>query len=423
MSVAETSDLPQPPFVLSNIEYLNVVVQLDEETARTVLQGTGLEPSPALLGGFLIFVVPSDDRLGAFSVAQAWVDVAGFNSSDGSSARSVIGGYYSGIYGEIMRRIYRAPVLSGDSVLENHGDEVIGRAFHDGSEIFRIRARLLPGDPQWRTSMHFFVRPRPDGHVVIHHVGHSSLAQPAEPVSLEILEAAPASLARIRPLRLVRSFRQRMHLTVGVPIESGTAQAAAAEPDLIYLLSRLNRGAILVDRDQGITFVNTGAETLLGTMLTPPATSFGHRATRRARPPLDAVILHLSKKRVASTPMAVSRRDGRPPLLLTGVPLGSEDAGGQTRREPAATLVLVIDPDDPAETGAASSLELLGLTPAEARVATLVGSGLAPREVAAMLGNTEGTVRVQLQRAYGKLNISRQSELAAMVARVARLQL
>jgi len=415
----DIADLPQPPFVFSNLEYLNVVVEFDEGTVRSILAESRLEPAPTFTGGFMVYQVPEDSRLGPFSIAQAWVDVGGYDSTDGSRARYTVGGFYSGIYCEVARRIYTAPVLPGESRIDAAaGGEVVGRAFHRGGEAFRIRARLIEGEPAWRTAMHFYVRPKPDGRVILHHVGHSSEVGRAEPVDFELLLDDGSPLSRLRPVRLLRSIRQRMHLSVGVPIEARAADATAAEPDLVYLLSRINRGALLVDAERRVTFANAQAEALLGSVLGPS----GSRP-RAARHPLDAAIAALWSRVAGPLGPIAMARPGRPPLLLTGVPLSPDDAGGHPRRHPAATLVIVVDPDEQEKSMVPASLELLGLTPAEARVATLVGSGLAPREAAAVLGNSEGTIRVQLHRVYAKLNLSRQSELAAMVARVARLDL
>jgi DNA-binding CsgD family transcriptional regulator len=54
----------------------------------------------------------------------------------------------------------------------------------------------------------------------------------------------------------------------------------------------------------------------------------------------------------------------------------------------------------------------------EARVASLVGSGVRPREVAARLGIAEETVRTVLKRVFVKAGVSRQSELAALMTRL-----
>ncbi|WP_306224628.1 helix-turn-helix transcriptional regulator [Bosea beijingensis] len=49
----------------------------------------------------------------------------------------------------------------------------------------------------------------------------------------------------------------------------------------------------------------------------------------------------------------------------------------------------------------------------------LVGLGLAPREASERLGITEETARATLKRAFQKTGVTRQSELSALLARVA----
>ena len=75
--------------------------------------------------------------------------------------------------------------------------------------------------------------------------------------------------------------------------------------------------------------------------------------------------------------------------------------------------------DNPARrSDSASALQLLGLTPAEARVAEMVGGGHSPRQAAEDLGLTLNTVRSALKVAFEKLGINRQAELARIVARL-----
>jgi DNA-binding CsgD family transcriptional regulator len=86
-----------------------------------------------------------------------------------------------------------------------------------------------------------------------------------------------------------------------------------------------------------------------------------------------------------------------------------------------ALLLLFTDPLESATGSVVKMLRLLGLSPSEARIAVLVGTGHSPKEVAAELRITENTVRSVLKTIYGKLSVSRQSELAQMVARLGSL--
>ena len=61
---------------------------------------------------------------------------------------------------------------------------------------------------------------------------------------------------------------------------------------------------------------------------------------------------------------------------------------------------------------------LFALAPAEARVATLIGSGLSPRQTAEKLGISVGNVRTTLQHVFTKVGVSRQSELAVLLTKL-----
>ena len=100
--------------------------------------------------------------------------------------------------------------------------------------------------------------------------------------------------------------------------------------------------------------------------------------------------------------MPIRHSTGGPEQLLTGV-----------RAIVVVTESKAGDPPDPAMVR-----DLLGLTLGEARVATLVGSGLAPRESAQKLGIAEETARTTLERVFDKVGISRQSELVGLLTRL-----
>jgi len=61
---------------------------------------------------------------------------------------------------------------------------------------------------------------------------------------------------------------------------------------------------------------------------------------------------------------------------------------------------------------------LFALTPAEARVAALIGSGRSPRQAAEKLGISVGTVRTALKHVFTKVGVSRQSELAILLTKL-----
>ncbi|MCC7464077.1 MAG: hypothetical protein IT480_16655 [Gammaproteobacteria bacterium] len=105
------------------------------------------------------------------------------------------------------------------------------------------------------------------------------------------------------------------------------------------------------------------------------------------------------------------------PVFGLAVPLGSADKPGSGCRTPdEARIALFLNvpgalpPLDPAVIG-----RLLGLTPAEARLAAAICEGVTVREYARRRQVAEGTVRFQLKQVLGKTGSARQSELVRKI--------
>ena len=88
----------------------------------------------------------------------------------------------------------------------------------------------------------------------------------------------------------------------------------------------------------------------------------------------------------------------------------------------ARAIVLAIDPEANGPADPALVRDVLGLTLGEARMAALVGSGLAPREASKKLGITEETARSVLKHVFSRTGVSRQSELVSLF-RLRRVEL
>lgn len=72
----------------------------------------------------------------------------------------------------------------------------------------------------------------------------------------------------------------------------------------------------------------------------------------------------------------------------------------------------------PSADRAAIAIRALGLTPAESRLASLVGDGRTVRQAALQLGISENTARSTLKVVYGKLGVRKQSELSRLITRL-----
>ena len=108
----------------------------------------------------------------------------------------------------------------------------------------------------------------------------------------------------------------------------------------------------------------------------------------------------------------ISRRS-LPPLHLLVIPLRNLQLGLSTS---AAAVVFVVDPSRRLRPAAEIFSGLYRLTPAESRVALLLGDGKSLSEIAQTLGVSRNTLKTQVARVYSKTHTSRQSQLARLLA-------
>ena len=107
----------------------------------------------------------------------------------------------------------------------------------------------------------------------------------------------------------------------------------------------------------------------------------------------------------------VSRRS-RPPLQIQISPIRNSVI--QTS-QPIAAVAFVSDPLRQHRPSQEILRALYGLTPAECRVALLLGDGHAPRKIANMVGVTDNTVRSQIKSIFSKTGVRRQGELIRLL--------
>ena len=116
--------------------------------------------------------------------------------------------------------------------------------------------------------------------------------------------------------------------------------------------------------------------------------------------------------------MQVSRAAGSSPLEILVSPMRLEDAHPLV--DQAVAWVQVTDPDAVAARAAEELRRQFALTPAETRVAVMIGRGLATQEIALQLNLSPHTVRTQIKAVLAKTGLSRQAELVRLVSGVGR---
>ena len=135
---------------------------------------------------------------------------------------------------------------------------------------------------------------------------------------------------------------------------------------------------------------------------------------------LQDLVVRITALRVSAAPVLapvfVARRAGRPLMVevfpATG-PLGDVFRG-------IAALVIITDLDPRQRPQADLIREAFGLTSAEARLASRLAGGEDVRTVADQTGVSYETARTQLRAVFAKTGVSRQAELAALMAPIAR---
>jgi len=414
---AEDASMPLPPYQVRFDDGDMVVgVEVDAEAVRPLVPSGLTLPNPAT-GGFVIYSASTGWGITPYTAAFAWVDVEGMNAPDGTRGRLKIGGLYSGSTATKAFSALSRHCRAGYSRKEFSGDLVTAIAGSGGAEHFRILVRRLPGPGRPQAGTRYYLGDPGGGRLTWMAMSYTFTAGPAEPLEAVITAPPGEPLALFRPRKLLwATFLRDKVATLGVPMRNPPA-AEAGEPDremaaVTALLGRIHRPAVVIDAGHRVRYRNGAAAGIVADGITINGEILAASVTGD-RPALDELIAEAG---TGSTPrtMALARPSGRKPLLvqatrLAGTPRGDGD--------PPLVLLIFTDPD--AVVGdTLKALQLLGLTPAEARAAALIGSGLSPREAAELLGNSEGTVRVTLNRVFQKLDIGRQSELARLVNRI-----
>ena len=111
--------------------------------------------------------------------------------------------------------------------------------------------------------------------------------------------------------------------------------------------------------------------------------------------------------------MTIARSSASTRLVVHIVPLSTRQRESDARE--AAVLVLVADPERRPSIDVELVQTALGLTPAESQLATLVAHGQRVRDIAALTGRSEGTIRWHLNKIFRKQGISGQADLVRRV--------
>jgi DNA-binding CsgD family transcriptional regulator len=185
----------------------------------------------------------------------------------------------------------------------------------------------------------------------------------------------------------------------------------------LAILDQMKCPALMIDSRGAVRNLNRLAESLLERDL-----YLHHGRLWSSDPTSNRRIKLLVEAILATTPgitpslnQVVINRANAPWLLIEAMPV---TALGSDFFNEGRALLLLTDLTEPAASDARLLAIVLGLTPAEAKLAAKLASGSGIEGAAASLGLSRETVRTQLKAVFGKTNTRRQAELVALVARL-----
>jgi DNA-binding CsgD family transcriptional regulator len=407
-----STDIPPPPYHVRGAQMLYFLCEFD----RDVLDGLlppNLHAAPTNTGMFALYSAPDGRGLTPYTAWFAGVNVTGHDSPEGNFATYIFDGGFSDRAGEVFPSIYNAQIRPGWTRQTWTGAFVAGEAGTGPEAAVRMAATLAPGSSRSIFGMNHYLGRHPTAGFIFYSVAISGQRIDVVPTTLDILEDASEALRRFRPRAYVNTFAWAdCSLTFSPPrhLEEGSVQAEGRRVLLLAALSRMGRSAVIVGAEGRVLHFNDEAEVLLSTP--PPAIGRPVAHLLGANGVVRELVARMIAAEVAviGEPVALDN-EGRT-LIVQAMRLENEMVG-----EPAV-LLLLTDPMRDQRGRPSAGLQVLGLTPGEARVAALVGSGRPVKDAAGELGITESTARSALKVAYEKLRIGKQSELAKIVARL-----
>lgn len=188
---------------------------------------------------------------------------------------------------------------------------------------------------------------------------------------------------------------------------------------LAQVLSSLNVGIFGLDSLGRVVMSNPAGDAVLGQGLVIRNERLAQQMYSEG-PTLDALVAQVLRGSEFPEPRPVlldgGTAGGRLVAHVLPLTASTMPAGAMLARARALVIVVSLDRNEAIDPTVLR--DLLGLTLNEARVASLVGTGLQPRAVAEHLGIAEETARTVLKRVFAKVGLSRQAELVALLARL-----
>ena len=411
------ADLPPPPYHVHGVTMLYLMCRFDPEVIARIVP-PGLTPSGSGWGVIGLYEAAQGWGIAPFSAFFMTAELAGVDSSDGSPGNYMHCGLFSGVAGQVMTGLYNTNFRTGWSRQRVEGDRVRGEAGIGDRTLVRVEARIAAAPTTSQSGVSRYVGRRPGGGFNSYSVAFSLELRDTSDQQVEFLDGAGEILNALEPLEYVWPvYMPRLDMAFTPPrllADGDDSTDEARMADLAGLFNRFGRPAAILAEDGTILSLNREAHLLMteGRLPIVNGRFSGRHDDLRAFEAALAAALGKGAEPVSER-LALPAANGGLPLLAQVIALDAGTAG------PGRSLVTFDDPAPHLTADPGPALRLLGLTAAEARIAGLVGGGRSPREAADELVLSLNTVRSALKIVFDKLGVSRQSELAKIVARLA----
>jgi DNA-binding CsgD family transcriptional regulator len=211
------------------------------------------------------------------------------------------------------------------------------------------------------------------------------------------------------------------HIARAWRVKRMLAEWQALAGSLESVLDRLERGVVITDAEGKVRFANCAADRLLSRGDTIDATQGRIRGTR----PSDSTALLGLVKRAARTAvgadaiatdaLAIKRRNDGAPLAIVAEPLAPAHSDTLGHRAEPGAVLFISDSSACTRPSAERVGVVYGLTPAEARLTSLLVEGHDSASAARSLGVSGNTVKYHLKTIFEKVGVNRQAELVRRV--------
>ena len=211
----------------------------------------------------------------------------------------------------------------------------------------------------------------------------------------------------------IQEQSKHLHRVLNIRGEVATHRRSGQLADAA--LDAMGLAVIIALGDGRILKLNSAAETVLRRSDGLVAKAGVLSVTAQRHPKLFEGCLKIATQSSgsASSTVRVQRRNGKGDLLITIAPLVGHCS--------SAAMILFRDTDVEEQTLATRLRTLYGMTAMEAAVAVDLSKGRTTAEIAEARGVLPSTIKTQLSAAAAKMGCSRQSEIAALVASLPRL--